>query len=63
MVEQRRLRKIARRAHTWRRREEEKILRAKQGKGIARAFQFGDQDTLVGVITLRIGNRTIKRVK
>jgi hypothetical protein len=28
---------------------------------IARGFAFGDQDTIEGVITFRIDNRTIKR--
>jgi hypothetical protein len=32
-----------------------------QGKGINRILHFGDQDTIEGVITLRIDNRTIKR--
>jgi hypothetical protein len=32
-----------------------------QGKGINRILYFGDQDTIEGVITLRIDNRTIER--
>jgi hypothetical protein len=32
-----------------------------QGKGIARVFSFGDQDTIEGVITFRINSRTMKR--
>jgi hypothetical protein len=32
-----------------------------QGKGINRILHFGDQDTIEGVITLRINSRTIKR--
>ena len=46
---------------TWKRRKRKTKSYGDQGKGIAQGFNFGDQDTIEGVITFRIDIRNIKR--
>ena len=46
---------------TWKRRKRKTKSYRDQGKIIAQDFDFGDQDTIQGVIKFRIDSRTVKR--